>query len=78
MITGLLCYNSQNGRYGLLVMDLWEIDGFHCGDTLEVWISDKEQWVPTRIEMSWNGEWYLVGTSFSGQDLECLTVRVNE
>lgn len=78
MITGILGYNSQNGRYGLLVMDLWEIDGFHCGETMEVWDSEQEQWIPTRIEMSWKDEWYLVGTSFSGQDLEGLTVRVNE
>ena len=87
MITGILSYNSQNDRYGLLVSDLWEIEGFHCGDTLEVWNSDKEQWIATRMEMHYqapsfpkkrNDGWYLVGTPFSGQDLEGLTVRVNE
>ena len=31
MITGRLGYNSANDRYGLLVSDLWEHDGFHCG-----------------------------------------------
>lgn len=36
MITGRLGYNSSNGRYGLLVSDLWEHKGFHCGDVLEV------------------------------------------
>ena len=35
-ITGRLGYNSQNDRYGLLVSDLWEHNGFHCGERLEV------------------------------------------
>ena len=30
-IEGRLGYNSENGRYGLLVSDLWEHTGFHCG-----------------------------------------------
>ena len=76
MITGLLGYNSRNDRYGLLVMDLWEIEGFHCGDTLEVWDSESDQWIPTRIEMRWKDEWYLVGTEYSGTDLEGLKVRI--
>ena len=29
-IEGRLGYNSENGRYGLLVSDLWEHTGFHC------------------------------------------------
>ena len=80
-------YNSQNDRYGLLVMDLWEIEGFHCGDTLEVWDSEKEQWIPTRMEMHYqpsafqspknrNDGWYLVGTEYSGAALEGLKVRI--
>ena len=88
-MTGILGYNSSNDRYGLLVMDLWEIDGFHCGDTLEVWDSDKEQWIPTRMEMHYqpsafwfpkqrNDGWYLVGTPFRGQALEGLRVRVKD
>ena len=76
MITGLLGYNSRNDRYGLLVMDLWEIEGFHCGDTLEVWDSESDQWSPTRIEMRWKNEWYLVGTEYSGTALEGLKVRI--
>ena len=31
-IMGRLGYNSENDRYGLLVSDLWEHDGFHCGE----------------------------------------------
>lgn len=34
-IEGRLGYNSENGRYGLLVSDLWEHTGFHCGECLE-------------------------------------------
>lgn len=77
MITGILGYNSQNDRYGLLVMDLWEIEGFHCGECFDVWDSNTEQWIPTRIEMSWKDEWYLVGTPYSGTALEGLKVRVH-
>lgn len=75
-IVGRMGYNSDNDRYGLLVMDLWKIEGFHCGDTLEVWNSDTEQWIPTRMEMRWKNEWYLVDTPYSGTDLEGLKVRV--
>ena len=35
MTTGRLGYNSVNDRYGLLVSDLWEHSGFHCGEGLE-------------------------------------------
>lgn len=76
--TGILGYNSHNDRYGLLVCDLWEIDGFHCGETLDVWDYDKEQWKPTRMEMSWNKGWYLVDTDYCGSDLEGLRVRVRQ
>ena len=84
MITGTLGYNSNNDRYGLLVIDIWEIDGLHCGQTLDVWDSDKEQWLPTRLEKHYqapsfppqrNDGWYLVGTDYSGSALEGLRVR---
>lgn len=74
MTTGIMGYNSKNGRYGLLVMDLWQIDGFHHGDLIEVWDYEKEQWIATRIES--NDEWYLVGTPYSGAALEGLKIRV--
>lgn len=86
MLMGIMGYNSQNGRYGLLVMDLWKIEGFHCGDTLEVWDFEKEQWIATRLEMHSqapsfpsirNDGWYLVGTSYCGTALEGLKIRVN-
>lgn len=87
MIKGILGYNKENDRYGLLVMDLWEVSGFHCGDTLEVWDNENEKWLSTRMEMHYqknsfprkrNDGWCLVGTSFSGRDLEGLTVRVRK
>lgn len=72
-IVGMLGYNRTNGRYGLLVSDLWEHTGFHCGDRLEVMISGK--WVETTMEMDKNGQWYLAGIFFKG-DLEYLRARI--
>lgn len=72
-IMGRLGYNSQNERYGLLVSDLWEHDGFHCGETLEVMVDDE--WVQTRMEMSFEREWYLVGTPYRG-NLEYVKARI--
>ncbi len=43
-IKGVLGYNSSNDCYGLLACDLWEIDGFHCGDALDVWDYDRSEW----------------------------------
>ena len=76
MLMGRLGYNHHNGRYGILVSDLWEMDGFHCGETLEVWDWEKEEWIPTQMEMTWEKEWYLVDTPYRGSDLEGLKVRV--
>ncbi len=73
MVTGILSYNNSNDRYGVLVMDLWHNDGLHCGECLDVWDYDKEQWISTRIEMNRNG-WYLVG--YNAECLEGLKVRV--
>lgn len=75
IIQGRLGYNSKNNRYGLLVSDLWENDGFHCGDTLEVLVNDE--WISTRIEMSLNCEWYLVGTPYK-KDLEYIQARIEK
>ena len=73
MKEGRLGYNQQNNRYGLLISDLWEHDGFHCGDCMEVLIDGK--WIPTRIEMDFSGLWYLVDTPFKG-DLEYIRARI--
>lgn len=73
MITGRLGYNSANDRYGLLVSDLWEHDGFHCGEVLEVMVDDK--WQKTRMEMGIDRQWYLVGTPYYG-NLEYVRARM--
>lgn len=63
-VQGRLGYNAGNDRYGLLVSDLWENSGFHCGECMEVLVGNR--WVATRMEMDWNngGEWYLAGTPY--------------
>ncbi len=76
MMEGRLGYNSSNKRYGLLVSDLWENDGFHCGEGMEVLVGDE--WISTRIELAWNRDgnaWYLVGTTYYG-DLEYVRARI--
>lgn len=55
MKQGRLGYNSANDRYGLLISDLWEHDGFHCGEGLEVLVDDE--WVQTRMEMTSDRQW---------------------
>lgn len=78
-IEGRMGYNSENERYGLLIADLWKIDGFHCGTELEYWNSDKEEWIPTRIEMAWpEKEYYLVDTGLQGEALEGLKIRIEK
>ena len=72
MTVGRLGYNSDNDRYGLLISDLWEHDGFHCGETLEVLVDGH--WTSTRMEYGDTG-WYLVGTPFRG-NLEYIQARI--
>ena len=75
-IMGRLGYNESNERYGLLVTDLWEVEGFHCGQSLEVMVD--EEWVQTCMEMSWEPDgqkWYLVGTPYKG-NLEYVRARI--
>lgn len=75
IIEGRLGYNSSNDRYGLLVSDLWEDSGFHCGECLEVLVDDK--WVSTRMEMGLDRKWYLVDTPYYG-DLEYSRARIKK
>lgn len=75
--TGTLGYNKQTQRFGLLIMDLWHIPGFHCGQKLEVRTSDG--WIETRMEMSHPlQQWYLAETGLHGEQLEGLPARVAE
>ena len=76
-IEGRLGYNAENDRYGLLVSDLWECDGFHCGERLQIWVEDE--WIDTSMEMDWfagKGVWYLTETSLKGGMLEGVRVRI--
>lgn len=72
-IVGRLGYNSQNDRYGLLVSDLWEHTGFHCGESLEIMINGE--WVHTCMEMSLDKKWYLVDTPYF-DNLENIQARI--
>lgn len=74
-IEGRLGFNSNNNRYGLLVMDLWEDTGFHCGESLQVMVDDK--WIDSRMEMNNALEWYLVGTPYKG-NLEYIKARIEK
>lgn len=75
-IPGRLGYNTQNNRYGLLNSDLWEHDGFHCGECLDIWDEENEKWVSTRMEMNFDNEWYLVGTPYRGDMLEGIHASI--
>ena len=70
-IEGYLAYNPANGRYGLLISDLWQNKGFHCGE--EMYILTDGRWKKTAIEMKPDGTWYLVG--YSGK-MDFLKIKV--
>ena len=56
--SGVLRYDTDIERFCLGTCEL------HCGDCLEVCVTDMDnvkQWIPTRIEMSSDDKWYLVG-----------------
>lgn len=73
--TGILGYNYNNERFGILnSMDLWEDDGLHCGECFEVFVNGK--WIQDRIEMKFDKTWYLVETKLEGDQLEGLKVRL--
>lgn len=77
-IMGRLGYNSNNDRYGLLISDLWEHEGFHCGEGLEVLVDGE--WIETCMEMLWEADgnkWFLVGTPYKG-DLEYVRARIKK
>lgn len=82
---GILAYNGENERFGMLICDLWEVECFHCGDCFEVWDSEEEKWNPVRIEKHFQEpslikedyeNWYLVGTKLQGEELEGLRIRI--
>lgn len=72
--TGILGYNSNEERMGILSFDLWVKgkEGLHCGSTFEVLINDE--WIADRLELS-QGQWYLVYSKLKGDELEGLKIR---
>ena len=70
---GYLGYNEICQRYGLLVSDLFEKQGFHCGEPLEICVNGR--WIPTRMEMTPDGTWYLANTPYRG-DLNYMKARI--
>lgn len=72
---GRLGYNSELDRYGILISDLWEIEGLHCGNKVEVYHNDE--WIIDRIEYNHSlKSWYLVESNLVGEELEGLKVMV--
>lgn len=62
MIQGKLFYDTGIDRYNFYYKDkreTREYGGIHCGETFECCL--KEVWIPTRMEMDFGGQWYLVG-----------------
>ena len=74
MIIGKLGYNPKTKRYGLLVADLWEHTGLHCGERLEIQVDGA--WIGTRMELNPKRQWYLADTPYCG-DLENIKARVS-
>ena len=72
MREGTLFCNLASGRMDINFGIEEYYGGLHCGECFEVMIDDK--WIPVRIEMSLDDEWYLVGVKT--KDLAGLTVRI--
>lgn len=72
-IVGLLGYNNQNQRYGMVSYDEWLNNGFQRGDVLDVFLHGH--WVRTSMETD-GKDWYLFGTDLSGKQMEWRAVRV--
>ena len=74
---GRLGLNIENNRYGLLISDLFEHTGFHCGDPIQIYQNGK--WIDTTFEMDWStgkGIWYLTGTDIIGTEIEYVKARI--
>ena len=62
MREGRLGYNCENGRYGLLSMDLWIDTGFHCGECIL-------KGSPTNVFKSFTPPQKGAGTMLQGDDV---------
>lgn len=73
---GRLGYNSELDRYGILISDLWEVEGLHCGN--QIMINYNDEWINDRIEYNHsNKSWYLVKSNLIGEDLEGIKVKIS-
>ncbi len=69
---GVLIFDKNTGGYDIR-FDLSEYyGGLHCGECFDVFL--RGRWKPTRIEMKWKEQWYLVGVDT--KDLNGLRVRI--
>ena len=62
---GTLFYDNESGRYNFFYTD-WDgnrrdYGGIHCEEVFEFRLN--EVWIPARVEMGNDREWYLVGLS---------------
>lgn len=69
---GSLIFDVESGRYDIRFSLETYYGGLHCGECFDVLV--KEVWVPVRIEMSMEQQWYLVG--LPTRSLDGLVVRI--
>ncbi len=75
MKVGYLYFNEDTDRFGIINdLDLWENEGLHCGEGLEILINDM--WIHDRIEMTRDGEYYLVNSKLKGNELNFIKVNI--
>lgn len=69
---GELVYDPSSGRMDICFDDKTRYGGLHCGECMYVlWAG---MWMPTRIEMTGDGAWYLSG--IRAEQLCGLEVRI--
>ena len=75
MKQGTLYYDGQSDRYNFYYLDAdgdrRNYGGIHCGEVFEFKLNDI--WVPARVELNMERQWYLVG--LPGLKLDGLEVR---
>ena len=63
MKQGTLFYDKESRRYNFHYIDedgdKRDYGGIHCGEVFEFRLN--EVWIPARVEMGMDREWYLVG-----------------
>lgn len=62
-IEGTLSYDYTEERYQIKHGIEKYTKGLHCGQSLEVYLEHTKEWYKTRLEMSVEQEWYLIGLS---------------